>query len=69
LQFSFRRGRLTLQAVHNLLNDTEEALRLPGGKLLAVFVDFSKAFNILNGAKLLMKLEHVLGLDHAITGH
>jgi hypothetical protein len=30
MQFGFRRGRSTLQAVHNLLNDVEEALKLPG---------------------------------------
>jgi hypothetical protein len=60
MQFSFRKGRTTLQAVHNLLNDVEETLRLPGGKLFAVFVDFSKAFDMLNRSKLVAKLENVI---------
>jgi hypothetical protein len=67
MQFGIRRGRSTLQAVHNLLNDVEEALRLPGGKLLAVFMDFSKAFDMLNRVKLVAKLENVIGPDHVIT--
>jgi hypothetical protein len=65
MQFGFKRGRSTLQAVHNLLNDIE-ALRLLGGKLFARFVDFSKAFKMLNRAKLVAKLENVIGPDHAI---
>jgi hypothetical protein len=63
LQFGFR----TVQAVHNLLNDAEEALRLPGGKLFAVFVDIYKAFDMLNRAKLVAKLENIIGPDHAMT--
>jgi hypothetical protein len=68
IQFGFRRGRPTLQAVYNMLNDVEEALRLPGGKLFALFVDSFKAFDMLNRAKLVAKLENVIGPDHAITG-
>jgi hypothetical protein len=67
MQFSFRRGSSTLQAVHNLLNDVEEALRLPGGKCFAVFVDFSEAFDMLSRAKLVVKLENIIEPDHALT--
>jgi hypothetical protein len=62
MQFSFRWGRSMLQVVHNLLNDAEETLWLPG-----VFVDLSKALDMLKRAKLMVKLEKVIGPDHAIT--
>jgi hypothetical protein len=39
-------------------------VRLPQGKIFAVFVDFCKAFDM---KKLMMKLEQVIGPDHAIT--
>jgi hypothetical protein len=47
-QFSFRPGRCTLQAVTNLLNDIEDALRWPEGKLYMIFIDYTKAFDLLN---------------------
>jgi hypothetical protein len=55
MHFGFRRDRSMLQAVHNLLNYVKEALKLPGGKLFTVFVDFSKAFDMPNTAKLLAR--------------
>jgi hypothetical protein len=67
VQFGFRRSRLTLQATRNLLNDIEEALRLPGGKFFMVFMDFSKASDMLNRMKLMTKLKHIIGPDHAMT--
>jgi hypothetical protein len=69
IQFGFRRGRSMLQAAHNLLNDAAAAaaLRLPGQKLFAIFMDFSKAFDMLNRTKLVTELGHVTGLDHTIT--
>jgi hypothetical protein len=60
MHFGFRKGRSTLQAVHNLLNDAEEALRLPEGKLFVVFMGFSKAFDMLNRVNFVAKLEHVI---------
>lgn len=56
-----------LQAVHKLINDMKATLRLPERKLCVEYVDFSKAFNTLNTAKLLIKLEHIIGKDHRIT--
>jgi hypothetical protein len=49
------------------VNEEDAAMRLPGGKIFAVFVDFSKAFDMMNRRKLVMKLEQVIGPDHAIT--
>jgi hypothetical protein len=43
------------------------AMRLPGGKIFAVFVDFSKAFDMMNRRKLVMKPKQVIGPDRAIT--
>jgi hypothetical protein len=40
---------------------------MPRGKHFTVFMDFSSALDMLNGAKLMAKLEHVLGPDHATT--
>lgn len=42
-QFGFRRGRSALHAVNCLLQDIEEALRMPRGKLHVLFIEFSKA--------------------------
>jgi hypothetical protein len=40
--------------------DVQEALRLPGRKLFVVFLDFSKALDMLNRAKLVTKRGHSL---------
>lgn len=44
-QFGFRKNHLTIHAVKYLQNDIQEALRHPRRKLLAVFVDYAKAFD------------------------
>jgi hypothetical protein len=47
-QFGFRKGRSTLHASANLLEDIQEALRHHKGKLYAVFMDYKKAFDLLD---------------------
>ena len=59
-QFGFRRGRSTLHAVKNLIDDVEERIRLPQGKFHAVFVDFSKAFDSLNRTVICSKLDQMV---------
>lgn len=60
-QFGFRRGRSTIHAVTNLLNDIDDAIRIPRGKFYAVFIDYTKAFDYLSRQKLVQKLQHMLG--------
>lgn len=62
-QFGFRKGRSTLHAIKNLIDDIEDALRHPRGKFHAVFVDFTKAFDKLNRHLLITKLESIKGKD------
>jgi hypothetical protein len=60
-QFSFRRGRLTLQAASCLKEDIEEGLRHPRGKLQAIFIDYTKAFDLINRTLFIEKLEVRIG--------
>jgi retron-type reverse transcriptase len=63
-QFSFQRGRSTLQAASCLKEDIVEALRHPRGKLHAIFIDYTKAFNLINRTLLIEKLEERIGKNH-----
>jgi hypothetical protein len=45
-QFGFRRGRSTLQAIQCLHNDVQDALQHRKRKLIAVFIDYTKAFDL-----------------------
>jgi hypothetical protein len=60
-QFGFQRGRSTLQAASCQKEDIEEALRHPRGKLHATFIDYTKAFDLINRTLLIEKLEEKLG--------
>ena len=66
-QYGFRPQRNTVQAIGNLLQEIEQALQHPKGKYHAVFIDYTKAFDLLNREKLLEKLTHMLGESHTIT--
>ena len=63
-QFGFRRGRSTTQAVQCLQSDIETATENRGGKLHAIFVDYTKAFDTINRTIVMKKLENALGPGH-----
>ena len=56
-RFGFRRGRSTIHAVSCLLEVVKDALRLSKGKLYAVFIDYTKAFDLIDRSILVHKLE------------
>lgn len=60
-QFGFRRGRGTLHAIDNLLKDIEEAKRYDKGKYYAIFVDYTKAFDLMDRWRVINKLEEMAG--------
>jgi hypothetical protein len=49
-----------IHAVNNLLKDIDEALKMPKGKFYTIFIDYTKAFDLLNRKKLLTKLENLI---------
>jgi hypothetical protein len=55
-QLAFRRGRCTIQAVRNHAEDKDPALRERKGKLYAVFIDDTKAFDLMNRRNLTQAL-------------
>lgn len=66
-QFGFRTGRSTIQAVQCLKQDITEALSHDKGKLYTVFVDYTKAFDLLDRRLIIHKLEEIIGREHYIT--
>ena len=66
-QFGFRRGRSTIHAVSCLLEAVQDALRHPKGKLYAVFIDYTKAFDMIDRSILVHKLECMIGEDHYLA--
>ena len=68
-QFGFRKGKSTLHAVKCLKEEIEYVLRHPRGKLHAVFVDFTKAFDLINRSMIIDKLESYIGKKQHHTDH
>ena len=66
-QFGFREGRSTTHAIQNLINSIEDATRSPKGKLYAIFIDYRKAFDLLNRSKIITKVENYIGEEHYLT--
>ena len=50
-----------------MMGSIEEALRHPKGKLYVVFIDYSKAFDMINRQKLMHKIENSFGKNHYLT--
>ena len=59
-QFGFRSGRSTVQAIQCLQSDIDTAVAHRGGKLHAIFIDFSKAFDTVNRTIIMKKLENTI---------
>ena len=66
-QFGFREKRSTLQAVKVLQEEAEQALRYKKGKYHAVFIDYRKAFDLINRDILITKLKQMLGDTHPLA--
>lgn len=67
LQFGFRKGRSTTQAAKCLHDDIVDALRHPKGKLYALFIDYTKAFDLINRQALVSKMDAMIGREHYIA--
>ena len=66
-QFGFRPHRSTIQAITALLEAIEEALRHPRGKYHVVFIDYSKAFDLLDRSIITTKLREIVGEENTTT--
>ncbi|PNF13826.1 hypothetical protein B7P43_G12433 [Cryptotermes secundus] len=66
-QFGFRPQRSTIQAITALLEAIEEALRHPRGKYHVVFIDYSKAFDLLDRSIITTKLKEIVGEENTTT--
>jgi len=60
-QFGYRPGRFTLLAEGSLLQHIRTELKKSRGKLYAVFVDYSKAYDLVNRKLTINKLEELIG--------
>ena len=54
-QYGFRKGRNITQAIGNLLGEIQEETSRPKGKYIVVFIDYTKAFDLVNREKLIKK--------------
>ena len=59
-QCGFRKGKGTIQAANYLIEQIEDALTHAGNKYFAVFIDYTKAFDLINREILLQKLGHMI---------
>ena len=68
-QFGFRRNKGTLQAVKFVMDEIEEALRRITGKpkFFAVFIDYKKAFDLLDREKVMTKVKRIIGDTHPLS--
>ena len=66
-QFGFRRGRSSIRAVNCLLEAVQDALRHPKGKHMQVFIDYTKAFDLIDRSIIVRKLEGMIGKDRYIA--
>lgn len=66
-QFGFREKRSTLQAVALLQEEVEQALRHHKGKYHVVFIDYRKAFDLIDRNILLNKLKGMLGNSNPLV--
>ncbi|KAJ4450578.1 hypothetical protein ANN_02005 [Periplaneta americana] len=66
-QFGFTPGRSTIQAVEHLLENITEALKKSRRKYYAVFIDFKKAFDLLDREIITTKLRSMLGETHLLN--
>ena len=66
-QFGYRPRRSTLLTAGRLLQHIRTELEKPRGKLYAVFVDFSKAFDLVNRELTISKLEGLIGRTKLTT--
>ena len=57
--FGFRRNRSTIMATESLIRHIQEELDKERGKMYVIFVDFSKAFDMVHRNKLLEKLRQM----------
>ena len=60
-QFGFRKGRNTIQAAKCLIDQIKDALNKPHGKYYAVFINYSKAFDLIDRKNLMQKIEAAIG--------
>lgn len=58
-QFGFRSGRDTIQAIENLTKYIEESLRHKKAKVNAVFIYFTKPFDLIDRQMLINKLQQM----------
>mgnify|MGYP000288840679 CR=1 FL=1 len=65
-QFGFRPGRSTIMAVALLQQQIEEALERDS-RFYTIFVDFTKAFDLMNRKMIMEKLESSLGKENTWT--
>ena len=53
-QFGFHKSKSMLQAVESLQQEAENAFKYPKGKYHVVFIDYKKAFDMINREILLL---------------
>lgn len=66
-QMGFRPHSSTINAIATLMYDVEEALRHPGGKYHVIFIDYSKAFDLLDRRTTTEKLRQLVGGSNSLT--
>ena len=60
-------GRSTTQADRYLFRELEDTIKKPKGKYHVVFIDYEKAFDMLNREKLRQKITDMIGKSHPLV--